>query len=108
MRIDLTGHQIELSAPLRDYVEKKIDRLARHYDQHLEARVVLGLEGVDQKAEATLMVAGRQLHAEAAGQDMYAAIDVLIDKLDRVLMKHKEKITDHHRGESPARSADFG
>ncbi|MFC4727819.1 ribosome hibernation-promoting factor, HPF/YfiA family [Coralloluteibacterium thermophilus] len=108
MRIDLTGHQIDLTPALRDYVETKLDKLARHFDHHLEARVVLSVEKVEHKAEATLLAAGRTLHADATEENMYAAIDVLLDKLDRLVLKHKEKLTDHHRGESAARSADFG
>lgn len=108
MRIELSGHQIDLTRALRDYVETKLDKLSRHFDHHLEARVVLSVEKLEHKADATLIATGRTLHADAVAESMYAAIDLLIDKLDRLVLKHKEKLTDHHRGEAAARSASFG
>ncbi len=108
MRIELSGHQIDLTKALRDYVETKLDKLSRHFDHHLEARVVLSVEKLEHKADATLIAAGRTLHADAVAESMYAAIDLLIDKLDRLVLKHKEKLTDHHRGEAASRSASFG
>jgi putative sigma-54 modulation protein len=67
----------------------------------------LNVEKADHRAEATINVSGRTLHADASGVDMYAAIDLLADKLDRLLVKHRKKMVDHHRGESAARSGDF-
>jgi putative sigma-54 modulation protein len=107
MRIETHSQQIEVTPALRDYVQAKMTRLERHFDQPIDARIVLGLEKAEQCAEATINVAGRTMHADASGVDMYAAIDLLVDKLDRLLMKHKEKRVDHHRGESAARSGDF-
>ena len=107
MRIETHGQQIEITPPLRDYVEAKLARLERHFDQPIDARVVLGLEKSDQRAEATLNMTGRTVHADATGVDMYAAIDLLADKLDRLLVKHKEKRVEHHRGPSAARNGDF-
>jgi putative sigma-54 modulation protein len=108
MRIDISGHQIDVTPALRDYVQDKLARVARHFDHHLEARVILSVDKLDQKAEATLATTGKTLHAEAVAPDMYAAIDLLADKLDRLVLKQKEKMTDHHRGESAARSDSFG
>lgn len=108
MRIDTSGHQIEVTPALRDYVNDKFARVSRHYDHHAEARVILSVDKLEQKAEATIATAGKTLHADAIAQDMYAAIDLLADKLDRLLIKQKEKMTDHHRGESAARSDSFG
>jgi len=108
MRIETHGQQIEVTAALRDYVETRLARLARHFDQPFDVRTLLTLDKPDHRAEATVNVAGRTLHADAAAIDMYAAIDLLADKLDRLLMKHKEKQVDHHRGESLARSGEFG
>ena len=105
MRIDISGHQIDVTPALRDYVQ---DKLARHFDHHLDTRVILSVDKLDQKAEATLATTGKTLHAEAVAPDMYAAIDLLADKLDRLVIKQKEKMTDHHRGESAARSDSFG
>jgi putative sigma-54 modulation protein len=108
MRIDISGHQMEVTPALRDYVNDKFARVARHYDHHAEARVILSVDKLEQKAEATIATAGKTVHADAIAPDMYAAIDLLADKLDRLLIKQKEKMTDHHRGESAARSDSFG
>ena len=107
MRIETHGQQIEVTNALREYVESKLARLKRHFDQPLDVRTQLSLDKPDHKAEATITISGRVLHADAAAIDMYAAIDLLADKLDRLLMKHKEKIVDHHRGESLARNGDL-
>jgi len=108
MRIEISGHQIEVTPALRDYVNDKLARVTRHYDHHAEARVVLSVDKLERKAEATIGTPGKTLHADAIAPDMYAAIDLLADKLDRLLIKQKEKMTDHHRGESAARSDSFG
>jgi len=108
MRIDISGHQIDVTPALRDYVQDKLARVARHYDHHLDTRVILSVDKLEQKAEATMSTPGKTLHAEAVAPDMYAAIDLLADKLDRLVIKQKEKMTDHHRGESAARSDSFG
>ena len=108
MRIDISGHQMDVTPALRDYVHDKFSRIARHYDHHLDTRVILSVDKLDQKAEATLGTPGKTLFADAVAPDMYAAIDLLADKLDRLLLKQKEKMTDHHRGESAARSDSFG
>jgi putative sigma-54 modulation protein len=108
MRIEINGHQIDVTPALRDYVLARLDKLARHSDQVLDGHVILSVEKLVQKAEATLNLAGRSMHAEATAEDMYAAIDLLADKLDRQVLKHKEKVTDHHRGDSAARTATFG
>lgn len=108
MRIETYGHQIEVTAAMRDYVEAKLERLQRHFDA-MEARVQLSLDKPDHKAEATITRAGKTLHADAAGVDMYAAIDLLADKLDRLLVKVKEKQLDQsRRSESLARSGELG
>ena len=107
MRIEINGHQIDVTPALRDYVLARLDKLERHSDQLLDGHVILSVEKLVQKAEATLNLAGRSMHAEATAEDMYAAIDLLADKLDRQVLKHKEKITDHHRGETAARTASF-
>ncbi len=108
MRIETHGQQIEVTPALRDYVESKLARLSRHYEQQpLEVRTVLTLDKPEHRAEATLNIAGKTLHADAHAIDMYAAIDLLADKLDRLLVKHKEKLADsRQRAANPAR--DFG
>jgi putative sigma-54 modulation protein len=103
MRIDTYGQQLEVTPALRDYVESKLSRLSRHFEQPIDVRTQLSLERTDHCAEANVNIAGRTLHANATAQNMYAAIDLLADKLDRLLMKHKEKIIDSHRGGDAAR-----
>jgi putative sigma-54 modulation protein len=99
MQIKLTGHNIEVTQALRNYIEDKFERLERHFGQMTGIHVVLSVEKLRQKAEATLHVAGSDLFADATQEDMYAAIDALLDKLDRQILRHKEKLTDHHRAE---------
>ena len=100
MQIQVSGQQIDVTPALREYVNDKFDRIARHFDQTFDVHVVLAVEKLKHVAEATLNVSQRTIHAQADAPDMYAAIDVLSDKLDVQLRKHKEKITDHHRAEA--------
>ena len=105
MQINLTGHHIDITTPLRDYVNEKMERLGRYSDQVTNTHVILSLENVKHKAEATLhMSGGNNIFAEAIEDNMYAAIDVLLDKLDRQVKKHKEKLKNHlhHRHPQPA------
>jgi putative sigma-54 modulation protein len=108
MRIEISGHQIDVTAALREYVETKLAKLERHFDHLLDIHVILSVDKLDHKAEATVHATGRTLHADSVAESMYAAIDLLADKLDRQVIKHKEKLTDHHRGEAPSRSGSFG
>lgn len=108
MRIETHGQQIEVTPALRDYVENKLQRLSRHFDQPFDVRTQLSLDKPNHCAEATVNLAGKTLHADANAIDMYAAIDLLADKLDRLLMKHKSKVVDHHRGENASRDGSFG
>lgn len=100
MQIQVSGHQVEVTSALREYVHAKFDRILRHFDGLLEAQVILGLEKLVHRAECTLKVPNRSFHADAAASDMYAAIDALADKLDRQIRQHKEKLTDHHRAQA--------
>ena len=100
MQLTLTGHHIDITAPLRDYVNSKLTRLERHFDHLTDVHCVLTVEKLFHKAEAKVQLSGASLYAEAQDQDMYAAIDALVDKLDRQVKKHKEKIKDHHARES--------
>ena len=99
MNIDITGHHIDLTDSLRAYVNEKFERLERHFDHVTNTHVILSVQKQSQKAEATIHVTGGNLFADASSEDMYAAIDSLTDKLDRQVIKHKEKMTDHHRSE---------
>lgn len=108
MRIDISGHQMEVTKALQDYAHEKLGRLAKHFDQHLDTRMILSVDKLEHKAEATIHTPGKTLFADALAPDMYAAIDLLTDKLDRLVIKQKEKVKNHHRGESAARSDSFG
>lgn len=95
MQIDITGHHVDLSDALHDYVNEKFSRLERHFDKVIDVHVILTVEKLIQKAEATIHLSGNDVHAEATSDDMYASIDGLVDKLDRQIVKYKEKITNH-------------
>ncbi|OQW93120.1 MAG: ribosomal subunit interface protein [Beggiatoa sp. IS2] len=99
MQLNLSGHHIDVTPALRTYVTTKIERLERYFDNVTNIHVVLSVEKLSQKAEATLHVSGATLFANAEHEDMYAAIDALADKLDRQIKKHKEKMKDHHQAD---------
>jgi putative sigma-54 modulation protein len=99
MRLNVKGHHIEVTSALQSYVEKKLVRIVRHFDQVIDVHCVLTVEKLDQKAEATLHVSGCDIHADASDPNMYAAIDALSDKLHRLVTKHKEKRGDHRASE---------
>ncbi|MGL4206858.1 MAG: ribosome hibernation promoting factor [Aeromonadaceae bacterium] len=93
MQINLSGHHIEITDPLRDFVNSKFAKLERHFEQINNVQVILTVEKLNQIAEAKLNVNGGEIFANSQHEDMYAAIDTLIDKLDRQIIKHKEKLT---------------
>lgn len=95
MQISVTGHHVDITDALKTYVESKFEKLERHFDHVTDVHVILGVEKLIQKAEATVQISGATLFAEEQQEDMYAAIDGLIDKLDRQIKKHKEKVQDH-------------
>ena len=94
MQVNISGVHLEVTDALRDYIEEKFDRLARHFDRIISVQVVLQVEKLKQKAEATLHVAGREVVGNAEHEDMYAAVDLLVDKLDRQVCRHKDKVQD--------------
>lgn len=98
MQLSITGHHVDVTDSLRNYVTDKIEKIERHYDQITNVHVVLTVEKMQQRAEATMHLSGAEVFAEAGCEDLYAAIDMLSDKLNRQIIKHKEKVTDHrHR-----------
>lgn len=101
MQVSVTGHHVDVTDSLRDYVNSKLERLERHFDHVTNVHVILSVEDekLRQKAEATLHLSGGNVFADSVQENMYAAIDSLVDKLDRQVKKHKEKVTDHHRNE---------
>ena len=106
MQINITGHHMDITPSLRTYVSSKFERLERHFDNMTNIHVILSVEKERQKAEATIHVNKRNLFADSEHDDMYAAIDVLIDKLDRQVKKHKEKLTNHHRNKGNIKGVD--
>lgn len=99
MQLDLSGHHVEITDSMRAYVLRKFDKISRHFEQVIDVHCVLTVEKLRHKAEATLMLRGNKLYADATEPNMYAAIDALSDKLDRCVKKHKEKVADHHAEE---------
>ncbi|HEX7220174.1 MAG TPA: ribosome-associated translation inhibitor RaiA [Burkholderiales bacterium] len=92
MNLNVSGHHLEVTPALRSYVQEKIGRVKRHFDQVIDAHVILTASKLNQKAEVTLHVPGKDLHCECEDGDLYAAIDVLADKLDRQVLKYKDKL----------------
>jgi len=103
MQLEITGQNVEITQALRAYVAEKTERLERHFDHLISAHFVLHLEKLMHTVEGTISVGGRTnpIHANAEAEDMYAAIDALIDKLDRQVRRHKDRVTDH-RSTRPA------
>jgi putative sigma-54 modulation protein len=101
MQISITGQHMDVTPALHDHVSDKIEKIVRHFDHVTNTHVVLNVEKTRHMAEATINAKGATIHASSTADDMYAAIDSMIGKLDRQVIKHKEKITDHHRNEQP-------
>lgn len=97
MNLQLTGHHLEVTPALRDYVTSKLAKISSHFDHVIDVKVTMSVEKLAQKVEATLHVPGNDLHAACQDENMYSAIDMLTDKLDRQVLKHKEKNADHHK-----------
>lgn len=97
MNLNITGHHVEVTPALRDYVTTKLEKVISHFDHVTRVAVILSVEKLHQKAEVTVHVSGKDIFVESDDSDLYAAIDGLVDKLDRQLQKHKQKVTDHHK-----------
>jgi putative sigma-54 modulation protein len=104
MQLNVSGHHVEVTAPLRDYVAAKIDRVVRHFDLVSDVSCILTVEKLRHKAEASVKVNGGMIYADHTEEDMYAAIDGLVDKLERRVRKYKEKLVDHHAKDTTKRS----
>jgi putative sigma-54 modulation protein len=96
MNLHLTGHHVEITPAIREYVTSKIARINRHFDHVIDVNVVMTVEKLDRKIEASVHLSGKDIHVHANNADMYAAIDGLIDKLDRQVLKHKERFQPRH------------
>jgi len=95
MNLNLTGQHLTITPAIRDYVVAKLDRVNRHFDHVIDVNVVLSVDKLRQKIEANLHIRGKDIHCESIEPDMYAAIDMLADKLDRAVIKHKEMLIAH-------------
>jgi len=95
MQLNITGHHVDITEPLHQYVTDKFEKLKRHFDHMTNVHVVLTVDKLQQKAEGILHVSGSEIFANCTEDDMYAAIDGLTDKLDRQVIKYKEKISSH-------------
>ena len=101
MNLHLTGHQLEITPAMRDYVTGKLDRVTRHFDNVIDVRVILSVEKLKHKIEASVHLSGKDIFVESHDTDMYAAIDTLVDKLDRQILRHKEKNFEHRGSRDP-------
>jgi len=106
MQLNVSGHHVEITDSLRDYVESKIEKIERHFDLVSDVSCILTVEKLRHKAEASVKVNGGTIYADNTEEDMYAAIDGLADKLERRVRKHKEKLVDHHARD--ARKTKYG
>jgi len=95
MNLNLTGHHVEITPAMRDYVTAKMSKIKRHFDNVIDINVTLSVEKLKQNAEANVRVRGKNIFVETNSANMYASIDNLADKLDRKILKHKEKNVDH-------------
>lgn len=96
MNLNLSGHHLEITSAIRDYITSKLNRITRHFDHVIDVNVIISVEKLQQKIEANVHVRGRDIFVECDDADMYAAIDMLADKLDRQILKYKEKGSGHH------------
>ncbi len=104
MNLHMTGHHLEITPSMRDYVTSKMTRINRHFDHVIDVNLILTVEKLRQKIEANVHLSGKDIFVESADTDMYAAIDLLVDKLDRQIVKHKERIKSKHISEAPKRT----
>ena len=103
MNLHLSGHHVDVTPAIRDYVTSKFTRITRHFDHVIDVNVILSVEKLKQKIEANVHLSGKQIFVECDDADMYAAIDALVDKLDRQIIKHKEKSFEHRGGRDGGR-----
>jgi len=101
MNLHLTGHHLEITPPIRDYVSGKLARITHHFDHLIDINVILSVEKLLHRIEANVRVQGKDIFCESADADMYAAIDGLVDKLDRTIIKHKEKSRERRHDGAP-------
>jgi putative sigma-54 modulation protein len=98
MNLNVSGHHVEVTPALRGYLQGKLERVTRHFDHVIDAHVILSVAKLRQKAEVTLHVRGKDIHCASEDADLYAAIDLLVDKLDRQVLKYKGKRESSRQG----------
>jgi len=91
MNINLTGRHLEITPAIREHVTSKLTKLQRHFDNLIDINVILSVDKLQQKAEATVHLSGKAIFAETSNSNLYVAIDELVDSLDRQILKHKDK-----------------
>lgn len=101
MNLHLTGHHVDITPPIREYVSSKLERITHHFDHLIEVNVILSVEKLLHRIEANVHLRGKDIFCENADADMYAAIDGLVDKLDRTMIKHKEKSLERRHDGKP-------
>jgi putative sigma-54 modulation protein len=96
MNLSISGHHLEVTPSIRAYVTQKLDRIRRHFDQVVDMNALLSVDKLEQRAEVTIHLRGKEIYAQAVDADLYAAIDILADRLDRQVIKYKDKRQSHH------------
>ena len=103
MNLHISGHHVDVTPAMREYVTSKFTRITRHFDHVIDVNVILSVDKLKQKVEANVHLSGKDIFVECDDANMYAAIDALVDKLDRQILKHKEKHAGHRGGREPGR-----
>ncbi len=103
MNLHISGHHVDVTPAMRDYVTSKFTRITRHFDHVIDVNVILSVDKLKHKVEANVHLSGKDIFVECDDANMYAAIDALVDKLDRQILKHKEKHAGHRGGREPGR-----
>lgn len=105
MNLHITGHHLEITPAIREYATEKFNKIKRHFDHVMDVNIILSVEKLKQKAEATVHMSGKDLFAECDDENLYAAIDALVDTMDRQVKKHKEKLADRRHDETGSQAA---
>ncbi len=106
MNLTVSGHHVAVTPAIRTYVEGKLSKVTRHFDHVIDVSVILSVEKLQQKAEVTVHVPGKDIHVESNDTDLYAAVDALIDKLDRSILKYKASVQAHPHDSLKHRAAE--
>ncbi|MGB8516252.1 MAG: ribosome-associated translation inhibitor RaiA [Gallionella sp.] len=105
MNLNITGHHLEITPAIREYTAGKFGKIKRHFDNVIDVQIILSVAKLKQKAEATVHISGKDVFVECDDDNLYAAIDNLVDRLDRQVIKHKEKLSGRRHDDSGKHSA---